>query len=199
MLTIGLTGGIGSGKTTVSDTFQSLGVPVIDSDVIARKVVEPNEPGLDEIIRLFGKEVLHPDGTLNRKQLRNLVFASKSAREQLEQILHPLIRQRSQQQLAALDMPYAILSIPLLVETGLDDSVDRVLVVDCPEQVQIERICKRDNISSHQARAILVAQCSREQRLQAADDIINNNQSLEGLTQEIHSLHQQYLSIAAQS
>jgi len=198
MLTIGLTGGIGSGKTTVSDIFQSLGVPVIDSDVIAREVVEPNEPGLDEIVRLFGKEVLHPDGTLNRKQLRNLVFASKSAREQLEQILHPLIRQRSQQQLAALDTPYAILSIPLLVETGLDDSVDRVLVVDCPEQVQIERICKRDNISSHQARAILVAQCSREQRLQAADDIIDNNQSLEGLTQDIHLLHQQYLSLAAQ-
>jgi len=198
MLTIGLTGGIGSGKTTVSDTFQSLGVPVIDSDVIAREVVEPNEPGLDEIVRLFGKEVLHPDGTLNRKQLRNLVFASKSAREQLEQILHPLIRLRSQQQLAALDTPYAILSIPLLIETGLDDSVDRVLVVDCPEQVQIERICKRDNINSHQARAILVAQCSREQRLQAADDIIDNNQSLEGLTQDIHLLHQQYLSLAAQ-
>jgi len=196
MLTIGLTGGIGSGKSTVSDIFQSLGVPVIDSDLIAREVVEPGEPGLNGIIQLFGPEVLHPDGSLNREQLRNLVFNDKSARKQLEQTLHPLIRQRSQQQLASLDTPYAILSIPLLVETGLDASVDRVLVVDCPKQVQIERICSRDNITPDQAQAILSAQCSRDQRLEAADDIIDNNQSHEDLTQQVHSLHGLYLSIA---
>jgi len=127
------------------------------------------------------------------------VFNDETARGHLEQILHPLIRKRSQEQLASLNVPYAILSIPLLVEKGLDDSVDRVLVVDCPEQVQIERICKRDGITADKARAILEAQCSRNQRLEAADDIIDNDQSIEDLTQRIHSLHKQYLSLATQS
>ncbi len=199
MLTIGLTGGIGSGKSTVSDIFQSLDVPIIDSDLIAREVVEPGEPGLDAIIQLFGSEVLHPDGTLNREHLRHLIFNDASARKQLDQILHPLIRKRSQQQLAALDTPYAILSIPLLVENGLDKSVDRVLVVDCPKQVQIERICKRDNVTPDQARAILAAQCEREQRLQVADDIIDSNTSYANMTQQVQNLHGQYLSLAGSS
>ncbi len=197
MLTIGLTGGIGSGKSTVSDIFQSLGVPVIDSDLIAREVVQPGEPGLEGIIQHFGTGILQPDGSLDRQRLRNLVFDDETARKQLEQILHPLIRQRSQQQLATLNTPYAILAIPLLVETGLADSVDRVLVVDCPESVQIERICSRDGINPDQAQAILAAQCSRKQRLEAADDIIDNNQSIDGLTQAVASLHQHYLSLAA--
>ena len=196
MLTIGLTGGIGSGKTTVSDIFKSLGVPVIDSDVIARGVVEPGEPGLEGIIARFGRETLHPDGTLNRQHLRNLVFDDADARRDLEQILHPLIRKRSQEHLASLNTPYAILAIPLLVETGLTSRVDRVLVVDCPEHIQIERICKRDGISPDKAEAILAAQCSRNQRLEAADDIIDNNQPIEGLTQRIESLHNYYLSIS---
>lgn len=196
MLTIGLTGGIGSGKTTVSDIFQSLDVPVIDSDVIAREVVEPGEPGLEEIIRHFGKKVLHADGSLDRQQLRNLVFTNKAERKQLEQILHPLIRQRSQEQLKSLATPYAILSIPLLVETGLADLVDRVLVVDCPEHVQIERICKRDGIGTDEAKAILTTQCSRNQRLEAADDVIDNDQSIEDLSQRIESLHKQYLAMS---
>ncbi|MCP3669761.1 MAG: dephospho-CoA kinase [Gammaproteobacteria bacterium] len=196
MLTIGLTGGIGSGKSTVSDIFQSLGVPVIDSDLIAHEVVQPGEPGLKGIIQHFGTGILQPDGSLNRQQLRNLVFNDETARKQLEQMLHPLIRQQSQQQLAALNTPYAILAIPLLVETGLTDSVDRVLVVDCPEPLQIERICSRDSINHDQATAILAAQCSRKQRLKAADDIINNNQPIADLTKRVKSLHEQYLSIS---
>ncbi|MCP4128204.1 MAG: dephospho-CoA kinase, partial [Gammaproteobacteria bacterium] len=179
MLTIGLTGGIGSGKSTVSDIFQSLGVPVIDSDLIAREVVQPGEPGLKGIIQHFGTGILQPDGSLDRQRLRNLVFDDETARKHLEQILHPLIRQRSQQRMATLNTPYAILAIPLLVETGLADSVDRVLVVDCPESVQIERICSRDGINPDQAQAILAAQCSRKQRLEAADDIIDNDQSID--------------------
>ncbi len=199
MLTIGLTGGIGSGKSTVSDIFQSLGVPVIDSDLIAREVVQPGEPGLEGIIQHFGKEILQSDGSLDRQRLRNLVFDDETARKHLEQILHPLIRQRSQQRLATLNTPYAILAIPLLVETGLSDSVDRVLVVDCPELVQIERICSRDGINPDQAQAILAAQCSRKQRLEAADDIIDNYQSIDNLTQAVASLHKRYISIAAPS
>jgi dephospho-CoA kinase len=196
MLTIGLTGGIGSGKTTVSDIFKSLGVPVIDSDIIAREVVEPGEPGLEGIIARFSRETLHPDGTLNRQHLRNLVFDDASARRDLEQILHPLIRARSQERVAGLNTPYAILSIPLLVETGQTDTVDRVLVVDCPEQVQIERICLRDGISLDKAKAILAAQCSRSQRLKVADDIIDNNQSVEEVAQRIKSLNKQYISMS---
>jgi dephospho-CoA kinase len=196
MLTIGLTGGIGSGKSTVSDMFQELGVPVIDSDIIAREVVEPGEPGLEGIIRLFGPEVLHTDGTLDRRQLRGLVFDNPNARSQLEQLLHPLIRERSQQRLAALDTAYAILAIPLLVEAGLQTTVDRVVVVDCPEQVQVERICERDQVTPDQARSVLAAQCSREQRLQVADDIIDTNVPYEHIRQQVNSLHQQYLAQA---
>lgn len=196
MLNVGLTGGIGSGKSTVSGIFASLGVPIIDSDVIAREVVEPGEPGLAKIVERFGKDTLNPDGTLNRQHLRNLVFDDSAARKDLEQILHPLIRNMSNEYLARLDSPYAIQSIPLLIETGLTDRVDRVLVVDCKEETQIERICKRDGITPDKARAILAAQCSRSQRLQAADDIIDNDQSLDDLRREIESLHNSYLAIS---
>ncbi len=196
MLKIGLTGGIGSGKSTVSDIFASLGVPIIDSDVIAREVVDPGEPGLEQIITHFGKETLNPDGTLNRQYLRTIVFSDPTARKSLEQILHPLIRMRSNEYLARLDTPYAILSIPLLVEAGLTSTVDRVLVVDCPEQIQIERICARDGITQDKARAILAAQCSRTQRLDAADDIIDNNRPIEIVRGNVEGLHNNYLSLA---
>jgi dephospho-CoA kinase len=196
MLKVGLTGGIGSGKSTVSDIFASLGVPVIDSDLLAREVVEPGEHGLNQIIERFGGGTLNPDGTLNRQHLRNLVFADTKARRDLEQILHPLIRQRSNEHLAKLDAPYAILSIPLLIEAGLISAVDRVLVVDCPEQIQIERICTRDGITPDKAKAMLDSQCSRNQRLEAADDIIDNNQPREDLRHRVESLHQSYLTMA---
>lgn len=195
MLRVGLTGGIGSGKSTVSDMFASLGVPIIDSDVIAREVVEPGRTGLRQIVARFGSETLNHDGTLNRQHLRNLVFDDADARKDLEQILHPLIRERSNEHLANLNTPYAILSIPLLVETGLTSSVDRVLVVDCPEQIQLERICKRDSITPDRARAIMESQCGRSKRLGAADDIIDNNQPLDELRHKVEALHNKYLSL----
>jgi dephospho-CoA kinase len=195
MLKVGLTGGIGSGKSTVSDIFASLGVPIIDSDLIAREVVEPGEQGLNQIVERFGSDTLNSDGTLNRQHLRNLVFDDKKARKDLEQILHPLIRKRSNEYLSKLNSPYSILSIPLLIEAGLTSTVDRVLVVDCPEQIQIERICKRDGITPDKAKAILDAQCSRNQRLEAADDIIDNNQPMEDLRRRVESLHESYLTM----
>jgi dephospho-CoA kinase len=196
MFRVGLTGGIGCGKSTVSDIFTSLGVPVIDSDVIAREVVEPGKDGLRQIVEHFGQKVLNPDGTLNREHLRNTVFADATARSDLEKILHPLIRKRSNEQLAKLNSPYAILSIPLLVENELTNAVDRVLVVDCAEQTQIERICARDGITPDKAEAILAAQCSRNQRLEVADDIIDNDQPLAELKNKVESLHYSYLLLS---
>ncbi len=176
--------------------FSSLGVPIIDSDTIAREVVEPGEPGLEQVITRFGDDVLNPDCTLNRQRLRNIVFGNTDARKDLEQILHPLIRKRSNEYLEELSTPYAILSIPLLIEAGLTSSVDRILVVDCPEHTQIERICNRDGISPDKARAILASQCSRNQRLSVADDILDNDQPLEEIKQRVESLHNSYLSLA---
>lgn len=199
MFRVGLTGGIGCGKSTVSDIFASLGVPVIDSDVIAREVVEPGEDGLKQIVEHFGDKVLNPDETLNRKALRNTVFADPDARTALENILHPLIRKRSNDQLDKLNSPYAILSIPLLIENNLTDTVDRVLVVDCSEQSQIKRICARDDITQEQAEAILAAQCSRTERLQVADNIIDNDQPLAELRDKVESLHRSYLSLSEKS
>jgi dephospho-CoA kinase len=196
MFKVGLTGGIGCGKSTVSDIFISLGVPVIDSDEIAREVVEPGEVGLELVAERFGKESLNSDGSLNRQHLRNIIFADAEARSDLEKILHPLIRKRSNEQLAELNTPYAILSIPLLVETGLTTTVDRVLVVDCTEQIQIERICKRDGISPEKAKAILSTQCDRNRRLELADDIIDNSKPLEELRSKVESLHLSYLSMS---
>jgi len=197
MLIIGLTGGIGSGKSTVSNIFTSIGVPVIDSDLTAREVVEPGQPGLAAIITRFGSTMLLPDGSLNRQYLRGLIFKDNRARRDLEQILHPLIRARTQEKLATLDTPYVILAIPLLVETGRIDSVDRVLVVDSPEQIQIERIRKRDEISQDDANSILAAQCTRAQRLEVADDIIDNSQTTDNLNEQVESLHKKYLLMAS--
>lgn len=196
MFKVGLTGGIGCGKSTVSDIFTALGVPVIDSDVIAHEVVEPGEDGLKQIVEHFGTKVLNPDGTLNREHLRNTIFDDATARIDLEKILHPLIRKRSNEQLEKLNSYYAILSIPLLVENGLTNAVDRVLVVDCAEQTQIERICARDGITSDKAEAILAAQCSRNQRLEVADDIIDNEQPLAELKNKVESLHHSYLLLS---
>ncbi len=196
MLKVGLTGGIGSGKSTVSNMFTSLGIPIIDSDVIAHEVVKPGETGLEQVVARFGEDILNPDGTLNRQRLRNLVFEDAEARKDLEQILHPLIRIRSNECLAEIATPYVILSIPLLVEADLTASVDRILVVDCPEQIQLKRICKRDDITPDKAKAILSAQCSRSQRLEVADDIIDSNQPLDEIRRRVESLHNSYLSLA---
>jgi dephospho-CoA kinase len=199
MLVIGLTGGIGSGKSTVGELFAKLDVPVIDADQASRAVVQPGQPALHSIVAQFGSEMLNPDGSLNRGRLRERIFNDDVARKELEALLHPLIRTWMQEQLQDLDVPYAILSIPLLVESGRTNTVDRVLVVDIPEQQQIERVCRRDDISEPQAHAILATQATRQQRLAAADDIIDNSGSPVALEEQVQALHLMYLAISDHS
>ncbi|MCC5859170.1 MAG: dephospho-CoA kinase [Ectothiorhodospiraceae bacterium] len=199
VFTIGLTGGIASGKTTVSDTFQALGADVIDADVAARAVVEPGEPGLQELVERFGPDILQADGSLDRTALRRQIFQEPSARKEVEAILHPRIRDWIRDRLASSPGPYAVLVVPLLVEggrEGLVRMVDRVLVVDVPESVQIERLMARDGSDDAQARAILAAQASRQQRLDAADDVITNTDTPEALRTAVEALHQRYLRMA---
>lgn len=197
MLTIGLTGGIASGKSTVAKLFEALGVPVIDTDAIAREVVEPGEPGLDAVRDAFGAEILTPDGRLDRRKLREIVFADEAKRRRLESILHPLIRQRTLARLAALrDVPYAIVVVPLLVETNFGALVDRVLVVDVPVEAQLERLTARDGIDRAAAEAMIAAQASREARLARADDVIDNSGDLAATREEVERLHRRYVEIA---
>ncbi|MES9868359.1 MAG: dephospho-CoA kinase [Sedimenticola sp.] len=196
MFTVGLTGGIGSGKSVVARRFADLGVPVIDADLVAREVVEPGQPALAEITARFGSQLLDDEGKLRRKALREIVFNDNKAREDLEAILHPRIRQRMQQKLESLSAPYTILAIPLLVETAQQDRVDRVLVVDCAVDEQIRRVSQRDGITSEQARAILDTQATREQRLGVADDIIDNSGTIEDLDASVLALHRQYLALS---
>ncbi|MCB1758871.1 MAG: dephospho-CoA kinase [Gammaproteobacteria bacterium] len=197
MLVVGLTGGIGCGKSAVSDRFAALGVPVIDADLVAREVVAPGQPALREIAARFGEDLILADGTLDRAGLRSIVFDHPDARQALESILHPRIRATMRQRLEALDTAYAILAIPLLLETGQSRDVDRVLVVDCSESVQIARVTRRDKVSEAQARAILAVQTPRQNRLQHADDIIDNSGTLDALEPQIDRLHARYLELAA--
>jgi dephospho-CoA kinase len=197
MFAVGLPGGIGSGKSTVADLFAELGTPVIDTDVIARDLTAPGAAALEAIRAVFGEAVMHADGTLDRAALRRRVFADSMARRQLEAILHPRIRQAVERTLAMLTTPYALIVIPLLVETGgYRDMLNRVLVVDCPEDVQIARVVARSGLSHDEAKAILAAQAGRAERLAAADDIIVNTASLEALRAEAATLHQRYLALA---
>lgn len=198
MYTVGLTGGIGSGKTTVADCFAALGVPVIDTDVIARDLTAPDGAALAAICAAFGEAVMQADGTLDRAALRRRVFADTAARHQLEAILHPRIRQAVQQALATLAAPYALIVIPLLVETGgYQDVLNRVLVVDCPEDVQIARVKARSGLTHDEVQAILAAQTGRAERLAAADDVIVNTATPADLCAEVARLHQRYLALAA--
>jgi len=198
MLRIGLTGGIGSGKSTISTLFAELGVPIIDADIIAREVVTPKQPALREITALFGDHLLDDQGQLRRKQLRQIVFTDPNKRKQLEAILHPCIRQRMLElaNLATHQHPYCIMSIPLLLESGWQDLLDRILVVDISEHLQLERTCQRDNISEQTAQAIIATQVSRQTRLLAADDIIDNSGDSEALRQQVLQLHQNYLQLS---
>ena len=184
MLRIGLTGGIGSGKSTVADCFARLGVTVIDSDVIARELVRPGSDALQRIAETFGSDVMGADGSLDRAALRRRIFGDSKARRQLEAILHPIIRQQLQTRAAEAAGPYAILVIPLLVEQGWTSEVDRVLVVDCSPETQIRRTMARDHVSADEARAVLNSQATREQRLACADDVIDN----EGGSQELATI-----------
>ena len=195
-LVIGLTGGIGSGKTTVANGFAALGVPVIDADLIAREVVEPGQAALDEIRALFGAECLTAEGRLDRASIRQRVFADDALRHQLEAILHPEIRKRIKELITEVRAAYCIVVIPLLLESGQNDLVDRILVVDAPKEEQIKRVAARDKLSHNAVIMIMSAQADRETRLAAADDIIVNSSNLETLTSHIRSLHRRYSEIS---
>ncbi len=198
MLVIGLTGGIGSGKTAVSDRFARRGVPVIDTDLIARELVEPDQTALVDIVTEFGPDCLDSDGRLHRARLRERVFADPAGRRRLEAILHPRIRAAARERIAVLTaIPYCLVVIPLLAETGMTDLVDRVLVVDALEAEQIRRVMARDRIDAAQARAILAAQARRDQRLALADDILENDGDFVALDRRVAALHQRYSTLAA--
>ena len=197
-LRIGLTGGIASGKTTVAQRFIELGVPVIDADEAARAVVAAGEPGLVEVIRRFGSSVLGDNRELDRRSLRALIFRDTGARRDLEAILHPLIRARMEQRAVTAEGAYIMLAIPLLIEGGSLDRVDRVLVVDVDEAVQLQRVMTRDGSTLQQARAILASQASRSARLAAADDVLLNIGTVTDLRQAVDRLHAQYLQLAGQ-
>jgi dephospho-CoA kinase len=200
MFAVGLTGGIGSGKSTVADLFAGLGTPVIDTDVIARQLTASGGAALPEIHALFGDSVMQTDGTLDRATLRRRVFADAAARRQLEAILHPRIRQAVGQTLATLGAPYVLIVIPLLVETGgYRDVLNRVLVVDCPEDLQIARVMARSGLTHDEAAAILAAQAGRAERLAVADDVIVNTATPAALRADVAALHQRYLTLAAAS
>jgi dephospho-CoA kinase len=197
MFTVGLTGGIGSGKSTVADLFADLGVPVIDTDVIARELTVPGNAALEAIHSAFGDAVILPDGSLDRAALRRMVFADADARHRLESILHPRIRQTVEQVRAGLNAPYILLVIPLLVETGsYRDLLDRVLVVDCPEELQITRVIARNGLTRDEVLPILAAQASRSERLAIADDVIVNTLAREALRTEVVTLNQRYLMLS---
>jgi dephospho-CoA kinase len=196
-LRIGLTGGIASGKSTVSQRFVELGVAVIDADVAARAVVLPGTPGLELIVQRFGADILSVGGELDRRALRELIFNDPASRRDLDAILHPLIREHMESQAAAALGPYLVMAIPLLVEGGGSrERIDRVLVVDVDEEKQLERVQTRDGISMQQARAILGSQASRAARLAAADDVLLNAGTVAELRQSVDRLHEGYLKLA---
>jgi len=194
---VALTGGIGSGKSTVADAFARHGVMVVDADVIARQVVEPGAPALAAIVERFGNEMLQSDGTLNRAALRQRIFSNPDEKSWLNQLLHPLNHQETQRQLAQVTSHYALWVVPLLVENNLQARADRVLVVDVDSETQLARTIARDGISRQQAQNILSAQVTREQRLAAADDIIDNSGTAQGIEPLVAALHRRYLELAA--
>jgi dephospho-CoA kinase len=195
-LRIGLTGGIASGKSTVARRFTELGIPVIDADESSRVVVAPGQPGLEQVVQRFGPGVLSAEGELDRRALRNLIFADPGERRDLEAILHPLIRADMERRAAGAVGAYLVMAIPLLVESAARDRVDRILVVDADEAAQLERLTARDSVSLEQARAILAAQASRESRLKAADDVLVNSGTVAQLREAVDRLHQRYLRLA---
>jgi dephospho-CoA kinase len=194
---VGLTGGIGCGKSTVTALFAAKGVQYVDADIVAREVVMPGTACLQAITEHFGTAILHSNGELNRAALRQRVFSHAAERDWLEQLLHPAIRQQMLTQLAALTSPYALLVAPLLLENKLNRYVQRVLVIDLAESLQLERAMARDAADAAQINAIMAAQITRAERLKLADDIITNDSSLADLAPQVSALHQQYLQQAA--
>lgn len=193
---VGLTGGIASGKSLVAECFARHGVPLLDADQVAREVVAPETPGLRRVLETFGDDYRRTDGTLDRARLRRLVFADSEARRRLEAIVHPLIRERVVAWRTAVTARYAIYSAALLIESGMLDQVDRVLVVDAPPELQIERLTRRDGIDAALARAMLAAQASAARRLARADDLIDNRAAAAALKPQVERLHRLYLRLA---
>jgi len=195
-LIIGLTGGIGSGKSTVATLFAERGVPVFDTDAIARELVSSGKPALDEIIKTFGPEMLDDKGKLDRAALKQKIFDSDTSREQLESILHPRIRKQLLAAIRSVTAPYCIAIIPLLIEKNWQEIVDRVLVVDVPKELQVTRTASRDKLSHPLIRQIMATQVKRNQRLQHADDIIDNSTDEAALTRQVEELHARYLALS---
>lgn len=197
---VGITGGIASGKTTVADLFnQHFDIDIVDADVIAREVVQPNTVGLNAIIAYFGQSIVDESGALNRAELRERIFSNPLEKQWLDKLLHPLIRQEMKAAIASINSPYVLLVVPLLVENNLQVMTDRILVVDVNEQTQIQRTTARDGVSIEQVESILAAQSSREERLQFADDVINNDTENKELLPRITELHQKYLAISSKN
>ena len=196
VMRVGLTGGIASGKTVVADMFADLGVAIIDTDQVARAIVKPGEPALEDIRRQFGDQFIDQQGALDRSAMRQLIFEDAARRSQLEAILHPRIRQETMRQAAAANGAYQLIVIPLLAESPMQRCVDRILVVDCSETTQIARLVARDVESELQAGRILEAQASREERLAIADDVIQNDGDLGDTRAQVESLHSAYLQLA---
>ncbi len=197
---VGLTGGIGSGKSAAASLFEALGAAVVDTDVIAHELTAPGGAAIESIRNAFGDEVIDARGALDRAAMRRKVFADASAKARLEAILHPMIRAEADRRSAAARAPYVVLVVPLLVESGgYRSRVRRVAVVDCPEEVQVARVMSRSGLSAEEARAIMAAQVSREQRLAVADDVIDNGGDLAALRPQVEALHRRYLEMAAVS
>lgn len=199
MLIVGLTGGIASGKSTASKFFHNLRVPVFDADVIVHDLIQPGNDTYAEVVKEFGPEIVQSDGTIDKAKLRTIIFSSQKHRRQLESIIHPKVRKRLKKNIAQTDTAYCIVCIPLLVETHQQDLVQRILVIDTPKEIQIERLKKRDTISSEQANNILAAQASRDERLAAANDVIMNNAGIENFYAQLNNMHENYLALAKNS
>jgi dephospho-CoA kinase len=197
MLIIGLTGGIGSGKSTVAGYFAQHGTPVIDADQLARELVAPGSPALNEIIDIFGTNIILPDGNLDRHRLRRQVFADPDQKLRLEAILHPRVYTELRYRTQALRSPYCIWVVPLLLETGGTALVDRVLVVDAPESLRRQRVLRREGMDESTLQAVLRSQVTRAERLSAANDVIENNSDLSQLQQQVTALHHRYLDLAS--
>lgn len=196
---VALTGGIGSGKSTVADAFSRLGIAIIDADIIARQVVEPHTPGLHAIAAHFGQSVINADGTLNRRLLRERIFSQPAEKAWLNALLHPMIHQETQRQIAGSTSPYVLWVVPLLVENHLQHKADRILVIDVSPETQLQRTMLRDNVSRQHAEQILAAQATREARLAVADDVIDNDGAPDRIASDVARLHAQYLTYAAQA
>lgn len=200
MLLIGLTGGIASGKSFVSECFESHGAPVIDADQLSREVVQPGAAGLKALASHFSDDILNDDGTLNRKALRDIIFANPQEREFLDNTLHPMIRDLSESRIAdarQLAYPYLVYAVPLLVETTQQERFDRIVVVDVPEALQIQRLKMRDGSTTWEAQSILDAQATRTERLNIADEVVDNSMSKEDTEAQVNALHEKYMALVS--